>query len=225
MLKRFRHFLGLAFLLMSLIPGRSLGQSLRLDTTAVARKVDNGKKGNAEKHPADTTHKKPRSEPSKAAIRSAVIPGWGQAYNKKYWKIPIVYIALAVPTYTFVDNLNWYKKTRYAYKIRYYNDTSTVSDLPTDGIDPRLKPLSTESLRLYRNEFRKNMDMSVLAFLLIWGLQVVDATVDAHLRSFNVTDDLSLKVRPYYTPVGNTTGVSFVLGFGKNSPPKTIVTR
>jgi Family of unknown function (DUF5683) len=225
MRNRFRTFLFLGLILMSLLPARSRAQLQRADTTVVPLAAGKEKKQASKPSPSDTAHKKPRSEPAKAATRSAILPGLGQAYNKKYWKIPIVYIALAIPTYTFVDNLNWYKKTRDAYKIRYYNDTSTVSDLPTDSIDPRLKPLSTSSLKLYRNEFRKNMDFSVLAFLLLWGLQVVDATVDAHLRSFNVTDDLSLKVRPYYTPVGNSTGVSVVLGFGKNSPTKTIVTR
>ncbi len=178
-----------------------------------------------DKKVSDTAHHKARSEPSKAALRSAIIPGWGQAYNKKYWKIPIVYAALAVPAYTFVDNLNWYKKTRDAYRIRYYNDTSTVTELPTDAIDPRLKPLSTPSLKLYRNEFRKNVDFSVLAFLLIWGLNVVDATVDAHLRSFNVTDDLSLRIKPFYSPVAKSTGLSFVLDFGKNSPSRSVITR
>jgi len=175
---------------------------------------------------ADTSHhRKPKSEASKAALRSAILPGLGQAYNKKYWKIPIVYAALAIPTYTFFDNKAWYDKCRYAYSIKYYNDTSKVSDLPTDGIDPRLKTLSTEATKLYRNEFRKNMDYSVLAFLLLWGLQVADAAVDAHLHAFNVTDDLSLRVKPFYQPAGHATGVSLVFGFGKNSPPRTVPTR
>jgi len=221
MLYRLPFFLYLGITLLVLLPGHSRGQSFRLDSTTVAP----AEKGKGKVPVSDTAHRKGRSEPTKAAMRSAILPGWGQAYNKKYWKIPIVYAALAVPAYTFVDNLNWYKKTRDAYSIRYYNDTSTVSDLPTDGIDPRLQPLTTESLRLYRNEFRKNVDFSVLAFLLIWGLNVVDATVDAHLRSFNVTEDLSLKVKPWYSPAGHATGVSLVFGFGKNSPERSIITR
>lgn len=143
------------------------------------------------------TGKKERSMAAKAALRSAMIPGWGQIYNKKYWKLPLVYGALAIPVSTFAYNLDWYKKCREAYNIRYFNDTSrVVPNLPTDGIDQQLQPLSTQSLRLYRNEFRKNVDLSVLALLAIWGLNVLDATVDGHLRSFNVSDDLSLKLDP-----------------------------
>lgn len=220
-MNRPRPFLLTLLVLLWLMPAMVHAQSRGMDSIPPPPVTDSVKK-----KVTDTSHHhKAKSEASKAALRSAILPGLGQAYNKKYWKIPIVYGALAIPTYLFFDNKNWYDKCRYAYGIKYYNDTSTVSDLPTDGIDPRLKPLSTESTKLYRNEFRKNMDYSVLAFLLIWGLQVADAAVDAHLRSFNVTEDLSLRIRPYYQPMGNATGVSFVFGIGKNSPPKTVPTR
>jgi hypothetical protein len=181
------------------------------------------------KKTADTSTRKGRSEPGKAALRSAILPGLGQAYNKKYWKIPLVYGALAVPTATFIYNKNWYDKTREAYTIKYYNDTNKVTpDLPTDDMDPQLVPLSTESTRLYRNEFRKNMDLSILAFLLIWGLQVADAAVDAHLKSFNVSDDLSLQVRPGITTTGQSIGLglNLRLQIGRNTPQRvTTVTR
>ena len=189
-------------------------------STAAAKKSD-------KKQAADTAARKVRSEPSKAAIRSAILPGLGQAYNKKYWKIPIVYGALAVPTATFIYNKNWYDKTREAYSIKYYNDTNKVTpDLPTDGMDSRLVPLSTESTRLYRNEFRKNMDLSILAFLIIWGLQVADAAVDAHLKSFNVSEDLSLKIKPSFYGNGQPIGLGLQLQIGRNGPHKvTSITR
>lgn len=171
----------------------------------------------------DTTQKKPKSMASKAASRAAILPGWGQIYNKKYWKLPIVYGALAIPIATFNYNLTWYKKTREAYRIRFYNDTSTVMDLPTDKIDQRLlPPVSTASLRNYRNTFRQDMDYSVLAFLVIWGLQIVDATVDAHLKSFNVNDDLSLRIKPVINP-GYTTGLSFIFTPRKERPIKQLI--
>ena len=164
---------------------------------------------------ADTTkQKKKRTEQGKAALRSAIIPGWGQIYNKKYWKLPIVYGALAIPVYTFNYNLEWYRKTQDAYRIKAYNDTATVP-LPEDSIDPRLQPLSSSSLQQYRNEFRQNVDFSVLAFLVIWGLQVADAAVDAHLRSFNVSDDLSMRIRPVFSP-GGQIGVSLVFQLRNN---------
>lgn len=219
-MNRPRPFLLTILIAFWLMPAVLHAQNRGMDSIPPAPVADTVKK-----KAADTTHRKPKSEASKAALRSAILPGLGQAYNKKYWKIPIVYAALAIPTYTFFDNKTWYDKCRYAYGIKYYNDTSTVTNLPTDDIDPRLKPLSTESTRLYRNEFRKNMDYSVLAFLILWGLQVADAAVDAHLRSFNVTDDLSLRIKPYYQPAGRATGVSFVFDIGKTSPPKTVPTR
>jgi hypothetical protein len=94
--------------------------------------------------------------------------------------------------------------------VRVTEDTANY-----DNIDPQLQPLSEESLRLYRNEFRKNVDFSVLAFLLLWGLNVVDAAVDGHLKDFNVNDDLSIKIKPGYSDLSRTTGLSVVLKIGK----------
>ena len=149
------------------------------------------------------TVRKEKSLAAKAAIRSAIFPGAGQVYNKKYWKLPLVYGALAVPVSLFTYNLDWYKKCREAYSIRYFNDTSVVlPNLPLEGIDEQLRPLSTQSLRLYRNEFRKNVDLSVLGLLAVWGLNILDAAVDGHLRTFNVSEDLSLKVNPQASPTG-----------------------
>lgn len=150
--------------------------------------------------------------PRRAAIYSAIIPGWGQAYNKKYWKIPIVYAALGTSAYVFVDNLNWYKKYRFAYKVAYTNDQANF-----DKVEPRLLPLvqrgQAEDLRYGRDEFRRYVDYSVVAFVLLWGLNVVDATVDAHLKSFDVSPDLSFRIKTGYSELGNTQGISFVLAF------------
>jgi len=176
---------------------------------------------NAVKKKSDTTAKKKKGDAGKAALRSAIIPGWGQAYNKKYWKMPIVYGALTIPVLTYRYNREWYLKTKEAYSIRYYNDTSTVSDLPTDGIDQELQPLSTNSLQQYRNSFRQGMDFSILAFVAIWGLQIVDAAVDGHLKSFNINDDLSLKISPYVSP-GKSKGVSMVFML-RDDKPKTVL--
>lgn len=202
------------FLMCTISAYLSVGQVSK-DTSKTSKKmVQTDAKTKPAQKTADTA-KKEKSLAANAALRSAMIPGWGQAYNKKYWKVPIVYGVLAVPVATFAYNLSWYRKCREAYNIRYQNDTSVVTpDLPTDGIDPQLKPLSTQSLKLYRNEFRKNVDFSVLAFLAVWGLNVVDAAVDGHLRSFNVSDDLSLKIDPGPTPLGNKATVSIVWRIG-----------
>lgn len=214
----------LFFYIILLLAAAPMVAQVRTDSLTVPPKSAPATTTPDKKNKADTA-KKVRSEAGKAALRSAIIPGWGQAYNKKYWKIPIVYGALAIPVATFIYNKNWYEKTRYAYQVKYYNDTSLVTNLPTDDIDPQLLPLSTQSTRIYRDEFRKNMDFSILAFILLWGLNVADAAVDGHLKSFNVNEDLSLKIKPGYSPIAQTNGLSLILQIGKSSPQRTSVTR
>ncbi|MGN6495059.1 MAG: DUF5683 domain-containing protein [Agriterribacter sp.] len=167
--------------------------------------------------PVDTTKWSPGK---RAAVYSAIFPGAGQIYNKKYWKLPLVYGALAFPTYTFIDNLKWFNKTRFA-----FNTLRQMKGNPPDSsgysqIDPKLKPLVDENqetaLKNYRNDFRRNVDYSVLGFIALWGLQVVDAAVDGHLRDFNISDDLSIQIKPGYMPIANTTGIGIVLNIGKN---------
>ena len=154
----------------------------------------------------DTSTKK--YNPKIATFRSAVLPGWGQAYNKKYWKIPIVYGALGITAYIFFDNLKTYKLLRQA--VIYRSDTIVANDAL---IDPRFVNLSTESIRSYINSYRQNVDYSVLFFLLFWGLNIVDATVDAHLKAFDVSDNISFRVKPGYNPTANTGGISLVFSF------------
>lgn len=158
---------------------------------------------------------KKRSPAKTAALLSAIVPGAGQVYNKKYWKVPLVYGALGIPAYFFLDNLKWFNKTRFAYNIAFSKDTARYGE-----VDPKLLVMVqqgyTSSLQNYRNEFRRNVDYSVLIFMLLWGLNVVDATVDAHLKDFNITDDLSIRIKPGYMPVGNTAGLGLILNIGKN---------
>jgi hypothetical protein len=165
--------------------------------------------------------------PKKATIRSALIPGWGQAYNKKYWKIPLVYGALGTTAVVFFYNVNTYRDLRFAYQAKYkaalpaYDPNSTYPGPFRDSSDySKIKPLylayDANSLRLYRDEFRSNVDYSVLFFLLFWGLNVVDATVDAHLKLFDVNPDLSFKLKLGPSQMARTTGLSLVLTFNKS---------
>lgn len=175
-----------------------------------------------EKAPAADSVRKAFS-PKQATIRSAILPGWGQAYNKKYWKIPIIYGALGVTAGVFFYNVNTYRELRFAYQAKYKaalpardptrpNQTGPFRD-STDyfNINPIYLPYDANSLRLYRDEFRSNIDYSVLVFILFWGLNVVDATVDAHLKLFDVNPDLSLKMKFGPSRMSGTTGLSFVL--------------
>lgn len=155
--------------------------------------------------------------PKKATIRSAIIPGWGQIYNRKYWKLPLVYGALGITGYVFFDNIRTFNDIDFAYKVSVAKDTGNY-----DKVASYLKPFvpnETTSLDNYRREFRRNIDYSVLVFLLFWGLNVVDATVDAHLHDFDVTPNLSMKLKPMLPAVGagatNGTGLSLVFDLHK----------
>ena len=167
---------------------------------------------------------KPKHNHRIATKRSALIPGWGQAYNKEYWKIPVVYGALAIPTVTFFYNNTWYKRTKTAYDLVYKASApgATIDDTTNlKNIDPRLKGFSLSSLQTFRNSFRKDRDFSVLWFVVVWGLNVVDATVFGHLKSFEVSDDLSMQVNPMINPVNNSKGISLV--FNLKKPTQRII--
>ena len=101
--------------------------------------------------------------PSTATKRSALIPGWGQAYNKQYWKIPLVYGIIAIPTATYLYNNDMYKKTKFAYEAKFKEAAGDPSDVAK--IDPLLKNLSASSLQSYRNIFRKDRDYSIMWFI------------------------------------------------------------
>ena len=155
-----------------------------------------------------------KHDPHKATIRSTILPGWGQAYNRQYWKIPIVYGALAVPASLFVYNNTWYQRTKEAYNI-------LVNGGDTSKIHPDLKNVDAASMQSFRNEFRKDRDYSVLFFLLIWGLNVADATVSAHLKDFDVSDDLSMHIQPDFNINTKSPSLSVALSF-KTKQPKLL---
>ncbi len=152
--------------------------------------------------------------PKTATLRSLAIPGWGQVYNKEYWKLPIVYGALGTAAGFYIYNNIWYKRTRDAYDIRVNNDTASFP-----AIHPRLEPLPAASLLVYRNSFRRDRDFSALWFILLWGLNIVDATVFANLKAFDVSSDLSLNVQPKINANGSS-GLSLVLGYKSPAKPR-----
>lgn len=160
----------------------------------------------------DTLTKSREHTPRGAVIRSAILPGWGQAYNKKYWKIPIVYGALGATAAVFNYNIKYYRKIRFAYQVVINDRTEDI-----DKVAPELRPLvdarDVASLRINRNTFRKNIDYSVVVFVLFWGLNVLDATVDGHLKGFNVTDDISMKIKPMLS--SNNLGLSLAVDIHK----------
>lgn len=177
---------------------------------------------------------KPKGNPGKAALYSAIFPGLGQAYNKKYWKVPIVWAAVGIPTYTFFDNKTWYNKTRYALAVLVNGSYTNADSLKK--VDSKLLPFiinpngtvnfgNQQELQNYRNYFRQNEDYSILFLLLFYALNIVDATVDAHLKNFNVSSDLSLNIRPAFIEGSNAAALSFVLDIHRPKPKALIATR
>jgi hypothetical protein len=157
-----------------------------------------------------------KHSPRVATKRSLILPGWGQAYNREYWKIPIVWGALGTAAGFWIHNNTWYKRTRFAFTLVVDTNTARYGEIHPKLISERTgKPLDAQSLQFYRNQFRKNRDYSLLYFFALWALNVADATVFAHLKEFDVSDDLSLRVMPDFDPVKKSTGFSLSLNVKK----------
>ncbi len=126
--------------------------------------------------------------PSRAAFYSAVVPGLGQAYNKKYWKIPIIYAGMASGVYFYIQNDKDYDRFRDAYKRRLagYTDDEFFGDGETAAI-------SNDRLITAQKSAQKNKDVSIIVTLAFYLVNIVDANVDAHLRQYEVSEDLSLR--------------------------------
>ena len=150
--------------------------------------------------------------PGIAIRRSAMLPGWGQYTNKKYWKIPIVYAGIGIPAYLFFRNLKQYREAKDAFTLATDADISNDILIKEPYFSVRSQP---DRIRVFRNSVRQNVDYSVLFFIIFWGLNVADAAVDANLKTFDVSDELSLQLKPGYSPLANTNGISLVLNIGK----------
>lgn len=185
--------------------------STLIDTTIKTAVVKNKSK---KKDIIVDTLNKIDKRPGQAALRSTIFPGLGQIYNKKYWKLPIVYGAMGLAAGVFIYNHKNYKDLKLAYRGK-YNARVFHDSTDYNKIKPNFLPLSEESLRFNRDQFRRNVDYSVLFFAILWGLNVMDAAVDAHLKSFDISPDLSLKIQPGYSEMANTNGLSLVLKIGK----------
>lgn len=167
------------------------------------------------KQQPDTSKKVKMYDPKIAARRSAIIPGWGQIYNKKYWKVPIVYAGIGISAYVFIDNIKTYKEYKFAYAARIKAQAPAYDSTDYKTLKDLYKVLTPGSIRTARDEFRRYVDYSAVVFVLLWGLNVVDATVDAHLKAFDVSPDLSFHLRAGYSDLAKTNGVSLVMKIGK----------
>ena len=133
--------------------------------------------------------------PAKAAFYSAVVPGLGQIYNKKYWKAPIVWGAMGTSIYYYLNNNKEYKRYRTAYKLRRNN---LIDEFTIDGTEV----ISLKTLERAQDQLRENRDLSLLTTIIFYALQIVEASVNSHLLQFNTDDNLSFKPTFINDPIG-----------------------
>lgn len=130
---------------------------------------------------------KPFHSPKKATLLSTFIPGAGQVYNKKYWKVPLIYGGGA--TFIYFIGVN----------NRYYKKYSKLYEQKIDGtIDELYANINEESLRRERDNWRRNRDLNYIGIGFLYFLQIIDANVDAHLFEYDISDDLTFRYQPDY---------------------------
>ena len=141
--------------------------------------------------------------PSKAAFYSAILPGLGQAYNKRYWKIPLVWGAIGTGIYFYVRNDKQFDRYRDAYKRRLAGFTD----------DEFQNVVSDEGLIRAQEQFRRNKEVSLLVTFGLYALNIIDANVDAHLLQFNVDENLSFRPHYQYNQLENTSDLGLTMNF------------
>jgi hypothetical protein len=177
-----------------------------------------------------------RSErmPSKAAIYAALLPGLGQIYNQKYWKLPLVYGGLLGMGYLIQSRhfrLNLFTKS-YNIKFQLGEISTSMANLPQDGedyiamqsayanleaqLEGNLRNLSLEQLKAYKDKYRRDRDYYIILTCLFYGLSIIDAVVDAHFSTYDVSNNLSLHWQPFverWAGGAAASGVSFCVRF------------
>ncbi len=150
------------------------------------------------------------SNAKKATIMSMLLPGLGQVYNKKVWKVPIIYAGIGGFGYMFLKNNEQYTYYRKNLLAMYDSDSSTVNTTI----------YSADQLVIQKNGYKKNRDLAFIGVAVFYLLNIIDANVDGHLKTFDVSDDLSIHIDPWQTinvsqnGFGNcVTGLSIKLNF------------
>ena len=124
--------------------------------------------------------------PRKATIYSTALPGLGQAYNKKYWKIPVIYVGIGSLSYLSIQNQAEFSRYKSAYILR-----------ADGGTDEFFGIYNETALLDFMDDYRKNRDLCFIGITVLYIIQIVDANVDANLYNFDISDDLSMRLFPY----------------------------
>jgi len=164
---------------------------------------------------------KPAHSPHKATIYAVVFPGLGQFYNKKYWKVPLVYTGFGALGYAVHFNQSRYTKYRTGYRDIKDDDPETNSHLDIANefgidIDVYGEDYFAEQLENFYKSYRRNRDLTYIGIALFYALQIVDASVDAHFFDYDISDDLSMTIEPFDINLDNqapSVGVSVNVNF------------
>jgi hypothetical protein len=163
--------------------------------------------------------------PHKATFYSAILPGLGQAYNKKYWKIPILYAGIGALGYAIHFNSTNYTKYKNAYRDFLIRDPGNKSyekvipvNLTIEDVEGQYADWFEQALRNKREYYKRYRDLSYIGMVAVYVLNMIDATVDAHFYNFDVSDDLSMDIRPAVLDPGpfrdqNKIGIQLSLNF------------
>lgn len=214
MLRRFLFLIGLIFILAS---QKTEAQNVVFDT--VGNTVITADTIVKQEKPAKTAKEKKPHSPTKASIMSACLPGLGQIYNGKWWKVPIVYAGLGGLGYLVYSNYYEYRSYLHAYEFK-------TGDLP-EGVTLNqhetdlANKYADSQLQTYKESYRRDFEFYGILTMAWYGLNILDACVDGHLYSYDISDDLSLSVDPYLRsaespikmPQYAQVGLSFKLNF------------
>lgn len=127
------------------------------------------------------------SRPKKTTVMAMVVPGSGQIHNKKYWKAGIVYAGFGGLIYSFKLNADSLSKYQAILVNKLNKDSGTVDNYPT---------LTAAGAASSRDFYRRNRDFTIIGFVALYALQIIDANVDAHLREFDINQNLALHISP-----------------------------
>lgn len=199
----------------------TFGQQVKkTDSLILSSKADSialtPKKDALKKIVIDSTALFPKHSARKATIYSLVCPGLGQIYNHKYWKLPIVYAGYATMGYFFKANHGEYVKFKKAYNFVASGNKAGNNVEPVNDYVTRYS-YNKELLKNGRDYYRRNLELTYILTGVWYVLVAVDAQVDAHFFDFDVSDQITLNVRPYIQPPSNQlrgiAGLTFALSF------------
>ena len=154
--------------------------------------------------------------PSKAAFYSAVVPGLGQIYNKRYWKVPIVWAAIGISASVFIQNNNNFNEFRDAFKRRRAGFTDDqFFDFPPLNPNITEPEFSNAALQDAQESAQRNRDLALLITIGLYALNIIDANVDAHLKQYNVDDKLAMDIKPFinFNPINNRPNYGLAMAF------------